>query len=156
MLLESVVEISRRISEASKRLGKIDLLANLLRQLRGEEIDIVVSFLSARTRQGRIGVAYAALRDAAADPAESATLEVLEVDRAFAEIAATRGTRARVDLLRRLLARSTQAEQQFLTGLIGGELRQGALEGIMIDDRAVGFLAFDQHHADRRRCHRHT
>lgn len=133
MLLSNVVETSQRIADTAKRLAKIDLLAVLLRQLRGEEIDIVVSFLSARTRQGRIGVGYGAIRDAAAEPAANATLEILDLDRAFAEIAATRGTRARVELLHRLLARATQPEQHFITGLIGGELRQGALEGIMIE-----------------------
>ena len=133
MLLASVVETSQRIAETPKRLSKIDLLSALLRQLHGEEIDIVVSFLSARTRQGRIGVGYGALRDAAADPAPTATLEIIDVDRAFSEIASTKGTRARVDLLHHLLARATRPEQQFITGLLGGELRQGALEGIMIE-----------------------
>jgi len=133
MLLANVVETSQRIAETSKRLAKIDLLAALLRQLRDEEIDIVVSFLSARTRQGRIGVGYGTLRDAAAQPAQAATLEIHDVDRAFAEISATRGTRARGELLHRLLARATPHEQRFLTGLLGGELRQGALEGIMIE-----------------------
>jgi DNA ligase-1 len=133
MLLANVVETSQRITETSKRLAKIDLLAALLRQLHGDEIEIVVSFLSARTRQGRIGVGYGALRDAAADGAASATLEILDVDRAFSEIASTKGTRSRVELLHRLLALATHPEQKFITGLLGGELRQGALEGIMIE-----------------------
>src|SRR5205807_1650042 len=95
--------------------------------------DIVVPFLSARTRQGKLGVGYGALRDASAEPASEATLQVADLDRAFSEIAATRGSCARIDLLRTLLSRATAPEQQFITGLIGGELRQGALEGIMIE-----------------------
>src|SRR5579883_2879788 len=149
MLLSTVVETSQRIAATSKRLAKIDLLAALLKQLHGEEIDAVVSFLSARTRQGRIGVGYAAIREAAADPAGSPTLEVLYLDRAFAEIAATRGSRARIDLLRTLFARATKPEQDFLTGLLGGELRQGALEGIMIEAvaKAAGLNADRVRHA---------
>ncbi len=133
MLLREVVETSQRIAETPKRLAKIDLLASLLRRLQGDEIDIVVPFLSARTRQGKIGVGYGALRDASAEPAAEATLQNVDADRAFSEIAATQGTRARVELLRGLLARATALEQQFIAGLIGGELRQGALEGIMIE-----------------------
>jgi len=133
MLLEEVVVTSQKIAETPKRLAKIELLASLLRRLQGEEIDIVVPFLSARTRQGRIGVGYGALRDAAAEPAEMASLQVVDLDRAFSDIATTRGTRARVARLHELLARATSTEQQFITGLIGGELRQGALEGIMIE-----------------------
>jgi DNA ligase-1 len=133
MLLAHVVETSQRIAETTKRLAKIDLLAALLRELRGDEIDVVVAFLSGRTRHGRIGVGYGALRDAAAEPAATATIEVVELDRGFTEIARTKGTRSRVELLRHVLARATRPEQQFITGLLGGELRQGALEGIMIE-----------------------
>src|SRR5882724_7179901 len=70
MLLAQVVDTSRRITETSKRLEKIDLLATLLKQLAPQEIEIVVAFLSGRTRQGRIGLGYGALRDASAPAAE--------------------------------------------------------------------------------------
>ncbi len=69
MLLASVVETSRRVADTTKRLEKIDLLARLIRQLSPEEIEIVVLFLSGQTRQGRIGIGYAALRDARHSPA---------------------------------------------------------------------------------------
>ena len=65
MLFAAVVETSRLVTETSRRLGKIDLLAALLRQLDAEEVEIVVAFLSGYARQGRIGLGYAALRDAA-------------------------------------------------------------------------------------------
>src|SRR5437016_1711935 len=66
MLFAAVVETSRRVSETSRRLEKIDLLAALLRQLDPEEVEIVVAFLSGYTRQGRIGIGYATLRARAA------------------------------------------------------------------------------------------
>ena len=136
MLLSSVVETSRRVADTTKRLEKIDLLAQLLRQLKGDEIEIVVLFLSGQTRQGRIGVGYAALRDARHSPASGATLEILDVDRILQNITETSGSgsqRRRMELLQDLFARATQAEQQFLTGLVMGELRQGALEGVMAE-----------------------
>ena len=86
MLLASVVETSRRVSDTTKRLEKIDLLARLIRQLSPEEIEIVVLFLSGQTRQGRIGIGYAALRDARNSPAAIRTLEMLDVDRILQSI----------------------------------------------------------------------
>jgi|HubBroStandDraft_5_1064220.scaffolds.fasta_scaffold29263_2 DNA ligase 1 len=136
MLLASVVETSRRVTDTSKRLEKIGLLATLLRQLSPEEIEIVVQFLAGQTRQGRIGVGYAALRDARNSPAPSPSLEVLEVDRilqSITEVGGSGSQRRRQELLQTMFARSTEAEQQFLTGLLMGELRQGALEGIMLE-----------------------
>jgi DNA ligase-1 len=136
MLLAAVVETSQRVAGTTRRLEKIGLLATLLRQLDPEEIEIVVPFLSGSARQGRIGIGWATLRDAAAPPAETATLEIREVDRALVSLATARGSgseRQRRESLHSLLGRATQAEQQFLTGLLLGELRQGALEGVMLD-----------------------
>jgi DNA ligase-1 len=136
MLLSSVVETSRRVTDTPKRLEKIDLLARLLRQLSPEEVDIVVPFLSGQARQGRIGIGYAAVRDARNSPAADPTLEILDIDRVLQSITETSGAgsqRRRQELLQTMFSRATEAEQQFLTGLLMGELRQGALEGIMAE-----------------------
>jgi DNA ligase-1 len=136
MLLVAIVETSTRVAETPRRLEKIELLAGLLRQLDPEEVEIVVAFLSGYTRQGRIGVGYAALRNASATPAEIASLEIREVDRLLAQLAGVQGggsERVRRDLLRELFARATATEQGFLSGLLLGEIRQGALEGIMLE-----------------------
>jgi len=136
MLLAGVVETSRNVAATSKRLEKIDLLARLLRELRPEEIDIVVPYLAGQTRQGRSGIGYGALRDARTSPAAAPSLEVIEADRILDSIANVTGSgsqRRRLELLQSLFARATEAEQQFLTGLLMGELRQGALEGIMVE-----------------------
>ena len=136
MLLASVVETSRRVADTSKRLEKIALLATLLRQLSPEEIEIVVQFLAGQTRQGRIGVGYAALRDARQSPALNPSLEIMEVDRVLQSITEASGSgsqRMRLEILQAMFARATELEQHFLTGLLMGELRQGALEGIMLE-----------------------
>jgi len=141
MLLAAVVETSRRVAETARRLEKIELLAALLRQLDPEEVETAVAFLSGYTRQGRMGVGYAALRDAplraagAAGP-EAGALEIRDVDRALTELAGLQGPgsdRRKRELLGALLARASGAEQSFLTGLLLGEIRQGALEGIMLE-----------------------
>lgn len=136
MLLAALAETSRRVAETPKRLVKIEAIGQLLGQAHGEEIDIAVAFLSGQLRQGRIGAGYAAIREAVGPPAQTASLELLEVDRAFAEIAATSGAGSQVrrfELLQDLFTRATEAEQRFLIALLGGELRQGALEAVVVD-----------------------
>ena len=105
MLLASVVETSRRVAEVTRRIEKIDLVATLLKQLAPDEIGTVVAFLSGGARQGRIGVGYATLRDASAPPAQTASLEIREVDRALESLAAAQGPgseRQRYELLNSL------------------------------------------------------
>lgn len=136
MLLAGVVATSRGVAETTRRLEKTGLLAGLLRQLAPEEVEPVVAFLSGYARQGRIGVGYAALRDAGSAGLATAVLEVSEVDHALSELASIQGAgsdRRKRELLRSLFARATEAEQRFLTGLLLGEIRQGALEGIMLE-----------------------
>lgn len=136
-LLASLVGASQRVGATSSRLGKVRELASLLQSLAVDEIDIAVHYLSGDTRQGRIGIGYSALQTAAANiDASEATLSIADVDRRLSEIAAIRGAGSsahRADALRELLARATSAEQQFLIALLIGELRQGALAGVMID-----------------------
>lgn len=146
MLLAAVVETSGRVAGTTKRLEKIDLLAKLLRQLQPEEIEIVAAFLGGRTRQGRIGIGYGALRDSTGAAAEIPSLQIVEVDRIFQSIRAASGAGSqgqRVALLRQMFSRATVDEQQFLRSLLGGELRQGALEAVMVDalGKACGVAA---------------
>ena len=136
MLLAAVVETSRRVTETSKRLEKVELLANLLRQLHPHEIEIVVTFLAGGIRQGRIGIGYAAIQGAQGPPAATPSLEVTEIDSTFQSIIAVSGSgsqRRRLQLLHQMLARATQPEQHFLMRLLVGELRQGALEAVMLE-----------------------
>src|SRR5450432_3032042 len=121
MLLAAVVATSQRVAETRRRLEKIDLLAALLRQLEPEEVHMVVAFLSGYTRQGRIGVGYAALRDAAAAEVETAGLEIREVDRILSDLAAVKG------------AGSDRQKRSLLPALLLGEVRRGALEVIMLE-----------------------
>ena len=136
MRLAAVVETSHLVADTTKRLAKIDLLARLLKQLPPEEVEIVVAFLTGRTRQGRVGIGYGMLRDAKGPPAAEPTLEVAEIDRIFDSITKIQGSgsqRQKLERLSGMFARATEPEQHFLVGLLMGELRQGALEGIMVD-----------------------
>src|SRR5262245_60570846 len=143
MLLNDIVEVSRLTGAASGRLAKIDLLAGCLRRAQGEEIEIAVAWLAGGLRQGRIGLGYGVWRDAVGPTAASApSLTLVEVDSALDRVQRLRGSGSGAER-RRLLgarfARATREEQEFLLRLIVGELRQGALEGVMTE--AVGRAA---------------
>lgn len=137
MLLARVVEASHRIAETSKRREKTDILATVLRQLRPDEAEPTVAFLSGAIRQGRIGIGFATLQETnLSNAAEVPTLEVNDVDRTLGEIAEVQGAgseQRRRTLLLDILGKATRDEQHFLTRLLAGELRQGALEGIMLE-----------------------
>jgi len=137
MNLRTLVDTSRRIGETSSRLEKIRLLVDFLRSLALEEIPIAVGYLSGNLQQGRIGIGYAVLREANPSASESAMpLTLAEVDGAFERIASVNGPGSdgiRLRLIQDLFSRTNREESNFLSRLIMGELRQGSLEGIMIE-----------------------
>jgi DNA ligase-1 len=137
MHLRDLVELSQRIAATRSRTAKIQELATLLRQLPAEEIAAAVSFLSGQLPTGRIGVGHAALR-AARDtpPAATAGLAIADVERSFAELATISGSGSsarRSERLHALFGAATAPEQDFIARLISGELRQGALGGLLTE-----------------------
>jgi DNA ligase-1 len=134
--LDDVVRASARVTETPARLGKIAVLADLLRALAPDEIEIAVAWLSGEPRQGRIGVGGAQLRALSVEPASEATLAIRDVDARLERIAQTAGRGSAADrarLLGALFASATRDEQRFLVRLLVGELRQGALEGVLAE-----------------------
>jgi DNA ligase-1 len=136
MKLAQLVETSRRVADASGRRDKVRLLADLLTRVPSGEVEIATAYLCGIVPQ-RLGVGWAALRDAAGDvTAEEAAVELPEVSAVFDRVAAVNGKGAAAEkrrLLGGLLSRLTRDEQRFLLGLVAGEVRQGALEGVMTD-----------------------
>jgi DNA ligase-1 len=137
MQLADLVATSRAVAESSGRLQKIDRLAALLKATSPDDIDAAVCFLSGSPRQGRIGIGGAAIREAHdVESAEASTLTLRDVDATFDRIASAAGAgsaAARAALLRDLMRRATPEEQDFLSRLLFGELRQGALEGVLVE-----------------------
>jgi DNA ligase-1 len=137
-LFADLVAASQRVGATSARLAKVRELAAHLRAVEPSQIDTAVHYLSGEIPQGRFGIGYAALRKASEQggAAASATLTIEDVDRSLAAVAAIRGSGSasrRAQALQDLFARATGDEQEFLIRLLGGELRQGALEGVMVD-----------------------
>jgi len=137
VLLRSLVSTSAAVAEASGRLVKIGHLAALLRALAPEEVDIAIGFLSGEPRQGRMGLGYSTIWQAKTTAvADTPTLTLIDVDEIFTRISGARGAGSageRSRLLRDLLRKATREEHDFLARLLVGELRQGALEGVLLE-----------------------
>jgi DNA ligase-1 len=145
MRLEELVGTSRRVGATRSRLEKVAALADLFRRMPHPLLPTGVAYLMGELPQGKLGVGYASVRALAAIPAVTspeAGLSIEEVDRTFAEVKAEGGAGSaarRQARLAALLARATAAEQEFLVRLLIGEVRHGALEGVVLDAVARAF-----------------
>jgi DNA ligase-1 len=137
MKFERLAATSRRLAETAGRREKVGLLAELLADASPEEVEIAAAYVSGAVRQDRLGLGWATIQRASPGVAAAAPeVELAEVDAALEAIARVSGAgsaQSRLRLLRELLARLTEEEQRFLAALIVGELRQGALEGLVIE-----------------------
>jgi ATP-dependent DNA ligase I len=133
--LDEIVRTSVEVAATSSRLRKVELLSSALGQLQPDEVPVAVAYLSGAFPHGSIGVGWASLRDVPS-PMASPTLELAEVDATLRRIGGLAGTgsqAARREALQALFRQATEEEQRFLKGLLTGEIRQGALEGVMVD-----------------------
>ncbi|HZI46050.1 MAG TPA: hypothetical protein VFD53_12555, partial [Ilumatobacter sp.] len=134
MLFEELALASRTVAATSKRTEKIAALADVLRRAAPNEIEAAVAFATGNALQGRIGVGWATIYDVRPDPASQPTLTIDDVHTAIDALAAVGGggsVARRRELLRDLLTKATEPEQQMIRAILGGELRQGALDGVM-------------------------
>jgi ATP-dependent DNA ligase I len=132
---------SEHLAATTKRGEKSALIADLLRRLAPDEIEVAVGFLTGALRQGRVGVGWRTLREIRTEPATEPTLEIGEVDRAVDRLAAMSGAgvgAARRDVLADLFVRATAPEQDLLWRVLAGEVRHGALDGVMVEAIAKG------------------
>ena len=139
MKLARIASTSDALRATRARNAKIALLAETIRELEPDEIEAGVAFLSGELRQRQIGAGWASLRTLP-EPAADPTLTVADADTQFALMAVASGpgsTSERRRLLTELFGRATEAEQQLLSGLVAGELRQGAQASLVADAVAV-------------------
>ena len=140
MLFAAVVHASRQVAATSARNGKIAVLADLLTQAEADEVDLLAHFLAGRLRQRRTGIGWRSLTGFR--PAVAPGLTLAEVDAALDRLSDLSGPGsqlARKAGLAELMNRATDDEQRFLGGLIVGETRQGALEGVLLQAIARAF-----------------
>lgn len=134
MLFVDLARTSDVVAATSKRSDKIAAFADVFGRLAPDEIAPAVAFATGTTSVGRLGVGWATLRDVRPAPAAEPTLTVADVERAVITLASISGAGSqarRRDVLHDLLAAATEPEQRLIVGIIGGELRQGALDGVV-------------------------
>jgi DNA ligase-1 len=141
--LNDLAVASRDIAATRARTAKITRLAALLRTCTAEEIGPAALWLTGETGRRRLGVGPAQV-DAARHvaPAPEATLSLRETAgrlEAMAAIAGSGSKARRAQALSALFAAATEEEQTFLSQLLLGELRQGALEALVADALAAAF-----------------
>jgi DNA ligase-1 len=137
MQLSVVVDTARAVAATSSRTAKVEALAACLRRaaIDGPEVvEVVAAHLSGVLPQRRIGVSWRGLQSLP-EPGTESSLSVEEVDAAATAIAGITGSgsaTARSAAVRDLFGRATADEQAWLRGLITGETRQGAGDGVML------------------------
>jgi DNA ligase-1 len=134
VLLSDLVAASDAVASTRSRTAKIAALADLLAGLDPDEIEPAVAALSGAPRQGKVGVGWATASIAGTSEVASLTIgdlhEILDV----LAVTAGPGSQAqRRSLLDGLAARATPQEADFFRRLLLGELRQGALAGVVAD-----------------------
>ncbi|HEY7697442.1 MAG TPA: ATP-dependent DNA ligase, partial [Vicinamibacteria bacterium] len=143
MKLADIVETSRRLAGTRSRLEKMALLGDALSRAPLEEVPLVVSCLSGKLPRGRLGIGHATLQEVRSlEGAREPSLELRDVDAAFEELERVGGSGSnavRLGILRGLYRRATEEEQDFLSRLLLEDLRQGSLEGVMLE--AIGKTA---------------
>ena len=137
MELKRLVESVSAVRATSKKTEKTQLLASLLKQAQGRDIEFVAHYLVGTLPQGKIGVGWRLIESASKDvPVIESSLTLSKVDEVLEGIAVDTGTGStarRIHALRGLFEGTDRAERDFLTQLLMGEVRQGALEGLLLD-----------------------
>lgn len=146
MLLGEVARAVEAVAATRSRLSKSATIAALLSATQDDhELGVVTTWLSGTTRQGRLGVGWSTLYrsgDPLVGQATESSLSVGEIDALFTTLATTSGDGSvgvRQATLAAAFERATPSEASLLTGLISGELRQGALGGVVLDAVAKAF-----------------
>ena len=145
MLLVRLADTWTEVAATRSRNAKRDLLADTLTEAGPGDLEIAVSYLGGALRQRRTGLGWRGLTDLPA-PADAPSLTLTEVDATFEQMAGLSGPGSatrRTTLASDLFGRATPREQQFLRGLVLGDLRQGAMDALVQDAvaRAYGIDA---------------
>ncbi|HVQ29183.1 MAG TPA: ATP-dependent DNA ligase [Vicinamibacteria bacterium] len=143
MLLAQLVELVGRIRGTTKKTEKVALIAEALGQTKGRETELLALYLTGTLPQGRIGFGWRTIETATTErPAEGAPLTLADVDETMSVLATEKGAGSadrRTKGLRGLFERADEAQRRFLVELLMGEVRQGALDGLVLE--AIGKAA---------------
>jgi hypothetical protein len=130
MLLDELVRTSDAVASTRSRLAKVNELAGLLLRLDPADIPTAVGLLTAKPRQGRVGIGWSSMRAARGEPAPEPNHTLAHLDVVLDGLLGAAGAGSTVEraaTLRTLMAQATEREQALIIGVQLGELRTGAL-----------------------------
>ena len=133
MLLLDVVTASGAVAATRSRKAKVSAIADLLAAASPAELPVVAAWIGGSLRQRRTGLGWRSMTDLP-DGADTASLDVLQVDAAFESLSTLAGPGsqlARKAATDDLFGRATAAEQAWLRGVVTGAVRQGALDALV-------------------------
>lgn len=148
MLFSRVCQSLDTVAASSSRRAKTAELATLLAEADPDEAPALIGLLVGRVRQGRVGVGWrtiASLRAETPEPNQTTDpLTVTDVDAALDALVSvesgTGSSTTRRRIMADLFARADAEEADLLARILTGELRTGALEGVVLEAlaRATG------------------
>jgi DNA ligase-1 len=137
MHFSNLVETVEAVRAVSKKTDKISLLAACLGRTQGRETELAALYLSGLMPQGRIGIGWRLIQEAMVEgDLPNGGLTLTELDGRLDAIATEQGagsTERRISALRQVFQRIGRPERRFLSALLVGEIRQGALEGLVVE-----------------------
>lgn len=137
MKFEILAEASERIRATAKKKEKISLIAQILGQVSGREIYLAAHYLSGNLPSGKLGIGWRTLQDAIMDLVPASGSVELAIIQAYlddlAKISGPGSSQHKKKILHELFSRIGQIERKFLVGLFMGEIRQGALESLVLE-----------------------
>ena len=134
-LFAQVADVSRRVGATRSRNEKVALIAQALREARPDERAVIADYLAGTLPQRRVGIGGRSLRSNPSDAVEEASVDVLDLDATLTRMEDLHGTGSntrRREMLDELWGRLTEQERRLLTGLLLGDARQGAGDGVML------------------------
>ncbi|ALG86821.1 DNA ligase [Gordonia phthalatica] len=137
--MTAVVDAAADVTATRSRTEKTRRLAELVAALTPDEAVPTTGLLLGHPSRGRLGIGWRTASAARTDPAATPSLTVLDVDAAFATLADAHGPGSasiRSTALADLMGRATADEQDYLVRVLTGEMRTGALQGVLTDAAA--------------------
>lgn len=137
MKFEILAQTSERIRATAKKKEKIAFIAGILRQAVGREIHLAAHYLSGNLPSGRLGIGWRTVQDAAMHPASASdSIELITLQAYLDDLARTSGpgsVQRKNKILQELFSKIGEKERRLLIGLLTGEIRQGALESLVLE-----------------------
>ena len=135
MLLDDLVRTSEAVAANRSRLAKVNELAGLLLRLDPADIPTAVGLLTAKPRQGRVGIGWSGMRAARGEPAPEPNLTIAHLDAALDQLLAAAGAGSTVEraaTLRTLMEEATEREQSFIAGVLLFLFGSGPIRGFAV------------------------